>query len=48
MERLRRIRASIAANDSVARYTSLGVDVFFGDASFENGSTITVGGKKLR
>lgn len=48
MERLRRIRASIAANDSVARYTSLGVDVFFGDTSFENGSTITVGGKKLR
>ena len=32
----------------VARYTSLDVDVFFGDASFENGFTITVRGKKLR
>ena len=48
MERLRRIRASIAGNDSAARYASLGVDVFFGDASFENGSTVSVGDKQLR
>lgn len=48
MERLRRIRASIAGNDSAARYASFGVDVFFGDASFEDASTVLVGGTKLR
>lgn len=48
MERLRRIRASISGNDSAERYASLGVDVFFGDASFEDGSTVSVGDKQLR
>jgi pyruvate/2-oxoglutarate dehydrogenase complex dihydrolipoamide dehydrogenase (E3) component len=48
MERLRRIRASISENDSAERYTSLGVHVFFGEASFENDTAVVVGGKTLR
>ncbi len=48
MERMRRLRASISANDSAARFAGLGVDVFIGDATFTGPDTVEVGGKTLR
>ena len=47
MERMRRLRADIAPIDGVARFTSLGVDVFLGNASFADRDTVTVGGARL-
>ena len=41
-------RADLARHDSAARLTSLGVDVFFGDASFADTRTVTVAGSALR
>lgn len=40
---MREVRASIAPHDSVQRYTEAGVDVFLGEASFEDGRTVRVG-----
>lgn len=34
MQRMRRLRAGISPHDSVARFTTLGVDVYLGQASF--------------
>src|SRR5690242_6103550 len=34
MERMRRLRAQISANDSVDRFSKLGAQVFLGDAKF--------------
>lgn len=48
MERLRRLRAQISPNDSADRFQSLGVDVFFGQASFVDSSTVDVNGTKLK
>ncbi|MBI5758120.1 MAG: mercuric reductase [Planctomycetales bacterium] len=48
MERMRRLRASIAPNDAAARYRELGVDVYFGQASFSGPDTVDVGGQSLR
>ena len=48
MSRLRARRADIAPHDSAARLASLGVDVFFGDATFTDPRTIAVGGAALR
>jgi len=48
MERLRRLRAGIAPNDSAARFRSLGVDVFLGDAKFTGPETVDVKGQSLR
>lgn len=48
MERMRRLRADIAPNDSAARFQSLGVDVFLGDGRFTGRDTIEVGGQSLR
>lgn len=43
MERMRRIRAEIAPNDSALRYRDeLGVDVFLGDATFAAGDRVEV------
>ncbi|MEM0924409.1 MAG: FAD-dependent oxidoreductase, partial [Planctomycetota bacterium] len=42
MERMRRLRAKISPNDSVERFSELGVDVFLGQGSFVNDDTITV------
>ena len=42
MARLRARRADLAPHDSAARLTSLGVDVFFGKASFSGPRTVTV------
>lgn len=48
MRRLRRLRSEISPHDSAARFKSLGVDVFFGDARFHDSSTVCVGDLKLR
>jgi pyruvate/2-oxoglutarate dehydrogenase complex dihydrolipoamide dehydrogenase (E3) component len=48
MERLRRLRASIAPVDSARRYSEkLGVDVFIGKGRFSGTNTIEVNGKTL-
>ena len=44
MERMRRLRAHISPMDSARRFTSLGVDVYFGHARFAGGDVITVEG----
>ena len=43
MERMRRLRAGIAHNDSARRFSDLGVDVYLGDAAFEGEGRVTVG-----
>lgn len=48
MERMRRLRAGISPNDSVRRFTELGVDVFLGEGRFAGPDTIEVAGKTLR
>ena len=47
MERMRRVRAELSANDSAARFKSLGVDVFLGEAQFVGRAAAEVGGKRL-
>jgi pyruvate/2-oxoglutarate dehydrogenase complex dihydrolipoamide dehydrogenase (E3) component len=47
-ESMRSRRAKIAPHDSVERFESLGVDVFFGEASFVSPWEIIVDGKRLR
>jgi pyruvate/2-oxoglutarate dehydrogenase complex dihydrolipoamide dehydrogenase (E3) component len=48
MERMRRLRAQISHHDSVARYSSMGVDVFLGEGKFKDSRTLEVDGKTLR
>ncbi len=48
MTRLRARRADIAHHDSAARFASLGVDVFLGQASFMGPRAVTVDGRTLR
>ena len=48
MERMRRLRADLSANDSAARLAGLGVDVFLGDARFGGRDTVVVGDAVLR
>src|SRR2546426_4322569 len=48
MARLRKLRALISQNDSVHRYTKLGVDVFLGQGRFTGPDTVEVGGATLR
>ncbi len=48
MERMRRLRARISPNDSVKRFTDLGVDVFLGDARFSGPDSVEVNSKTLR
>ncbi len=48
MERMRRIRAEIAAHDSAARFRDLGVDVFLGEARFVARDAVEVEGARLR
>ncbi len=47
MERMRRVRAELSANDSAARFKSLGVDVFLGEARFVERAAAEVDGKRL-
>ncbi|MFN3189370.1 MAG: mercuric reductase [Aureliella sp.] len=42
MERMRKLRAQISPADSAARFRDLGVDVYFGQGSFESNGTIQV------
>jgi pyruvate/2-oxoglutarate dehydrogenase complex dihydrolipoamide dehydrogenase (E3) component len=44
MERMRKLRAQISHNDSVHRYTKLGVDVYIGSGCFTGAATIQVEG----
>ncbi len=48
MERMRKLRAKISRNDSAARFKGLGVDVYFGQASFVDSETVDVAGTKLK
>jgi pyruvate/2-oxoglutarate dehydrogenase complex dihydrolipoamide dehydrogenase (E3) component len=48
MERMRRVRARISHNDSVERFTGLGVDVFLGQGSFTGRDSVEVDGATLR
>jgi pyruvate/2-oxoglutarate dehydrogenase complex dihydrolipoamide dehydrogenase (E3) component len=49
MERMRRIRARIAREDSARRYRDeLGVDVHLGSARFADGESVLVEGRRLR
>ncbi len=48
MERMRSRRAKIAPNDSEARFESLGVDVFRGEARFVSPREVEVDGQHLR
>jgi pyruvate/2-oxoglutarate dehydrogenase complex dihydrolipoamide dehydrogenase (E3) component/uncharacterized membrane protein YdjX (TVP38/TMEM64 family) len=47
MERMRRLRADLAPNDSVARFTKLGVDVYLGQGRFTGPTTLEVEGRVL-
>jgi pyruvate/2-oxoglutarate dehydrogenase complex dihydrolipoamide dehydrogenase (E3) component len=47
MKRMRKLRASISANDSVNRFAGLGVDVFLGQGRFLDSSTIEVDGTRI-
>ena len=42
MERMRKLRARIAPNDSVQRFADLGIDVYLGQGRFESDSTVSV------
>jgi pyruvate/2-oxoglutarate dehydrogenase complex dihydrolipoamide dehydrogenase (E3) component len=44
MTRMRKLRARISKNDSVQRYTNLGVDVYIGSGRFSGADTIQVEG----
>lgn len=47
MERMRRLRTLISANDSVERFTKLGAEVYLGDAKFVAKNEIEVDGRRL-
>jgi pyruvate/2-oxoglutarate dehydrogenase complex dihydrolipoamide dehydrogenase (E3) component len=47
MERMRQLRSRIALNDSVQRFTNLGVDVFLGHGQFTSPTTVEVDGRIL-
>ncbi len=48
MERMRRLRAEIAPNDSAERIQGFGVDLYLGQARFTSSNTVEVGGETLR
>jgi pyruvate/2-oxoglutarate dehydrogenase complex dihydrolipoamide dehydrogenase (E3) component len=48
MERMRRLRTSIAPNDSVKRFSDMGIDVFIGNGRFVDTGTIEVDGRRLK
>jgi len=47
MQRMRKLRAGISPNDSAKRFRDLGIDVFFGQASFIDSHTVDVNGTHL-
>ncbi len=48
MARMRKLRAQISKNDSVQRFSKLGVDVFLGEGRFTGPDAVEVGGKTLQ
>jgi pyruvate/2-oxoglutarate dehydrogenase complex dihydrolipoamide dehydrogenase (E3) component len=48
MQRVRRVRAELAPNDSAERFRSLGVDVFLGEGRFTDSDRVEVNGTKFR
>jgi pyruvate/2-oxoglutarate dehydrogenase complex dihydrolipoamide dehydrogenase (E3) component len=48
MQRMRKLRAEISPHDSAERFRKLGVDVFFGVASFRDSETVEVAGTPLK
>lgn len=48
MERMRKLRADIAPNDSAEKFRDLGADVFIGNGRFTGPGTIDVDGTELR
>ncbi len=48
MQRMRQLRARISPNDSVERFTKLGIDVFMGEARFRDAETVEVDGQTLK
>jgi pyruvate/2-oxoglutarate dehydrogenase complex dihydrolipoamide dehydrogenase (E3) component len=48
MQRMRKLRAEISPHDSAERFRKLGVDVFFGEATFRDSETIEVAGTPLK
>ena len=48
MQRMRERRAAISPHDSAQRLSSLGVDVYFGDARFVGTDALVVDGQRLR
>ncbi|MEX2581386.1 MAG: mercuric reductase [Verrucomicrobiales bacterium] len=48
MERMRRLRSGISHHDSVKRFSDLGIDVFLGQASFVDSSTVAVEDRLLK
>ncbi len=48
MERMRRLRAELSENDSVARFQNLGVHVFLGHGRFSGPDEIEVAGQTVR
>jgi len=48
MERMRRLRTQLSANDSAERFQRLGVDVFLGEARFTGPDSVEADGKTLR
>jgi pyruvate/2-oxoglutarate dehydrogenase complex dihydrolipoamide dehydrogenase (E3) component len=48
MERLRRLRAGLAAHDSAERFRSLGVDVYLGQGRFVGRDALEANGRTLR
>lgn len=47
MQRMRRLRAEISANDSVERFSRLGVDIFFGSAEFTGPKSVSIDGNQI-
>jgi pyruvate/2-oxoglutarate dehydrogenase complex dihydrolipoamide dehydrogenase (E3) component len=47
MQRMRRLRADISPTDSARRFRKLGIDVYFGQATFTSSHTIEVAGTTL-
>lgn len=48
MQRMRKLRVRTSKNESVERFTAMGVDVFLGGGCFVDDKTIEVAGKQLK
>ncbi len=48
MERMRKLRAELASNDSARRFSAMGIDVYLGQARFTDKDTLEVAGSTLQ